>query len=115
MDRVAVPNNGRIVDLPPRCGKHVFVAFIPRPLHDLARMAFVLLDGGIGDKPDVVVHVEVEQGTRLAAGLGHDQVVECKVLGAQMRNDRDREMMLKSSVAQKECCTRKESRERKSR
>ena len=30
--------------------------------------------------PDVVVHVEVEEGARLAPGLRHDQVVERIVL-----------------------------------
>ncbi len=80
MDGVIVPHNGRVVDLPARRGKHVFVALVPRALHDLARVALVLLDGGVGDQPHVVVDVEVEQRPRLATGLGHDQVVEGIVL-----------------------------------
>ena len=46
-------------------------------------MRLVLLDGGVVDEADVVVDVEGEEGSALAARLDHDEVVE----GVGLRDD----------------------------
>lgn len=43
-------------------------------------MALVLLDARVVHQADVVVDVEVEEGARLAPGLGDYQVVKREVL-----------------------------------
>jgi hypothetical protein len=61
----------------------MFEPIIPRALHHLSRMTLVLFPRRIADEPDVIVHVEVEQGSRLAARLVDDKVVE----GVRVRDD----------------------------
>lgn len=53
---------------------------IPAPLHHFARMRLVFLDSRIRKHPHIVVHVEVEQGSGLAASLVDDEIVERVVL-----------------------------------
>ena len=75
--------------LPPRCREDVLIALVPTTLDDLAGVRLVLFLGGVGEQPYVVVHVEVEQRARLAAGLVHDEVVECVVLGKVRTRSKD--------------------------
>ena len=53
---------------------------VPPTFHNLASVRLVLLDCGVGKHSHVVVHVEIEQRTRLSAGLGDEKRVECVVL-----------------------------------
>ena len=66
--------------LPARGGEYMLVSVVPASLDHFPSVRLVLLDRRIGQKTDVVVNVEVEQGTRLATGLVDDEVVECVVL-----------------------------------
>lgn len=43
-------------------------------------MTLVLFNARVVHYPNVVVHVEVEKRARLSSGLGHDEVVERKML-----------------------------------
>jgi hypothetical protein len=54
----------------------VFVALIPTAFYDLASVRFILLPGRIGEQPDIVVNVKVEQWPRLAARLVDYEVVK---------------------------------------
>lgn len=69
-----------IEDLPPARREDVLVLLEPPPLHDLARVRLVLLDARIIDDTNIVVHVEMEERTALTPRLGHDEVIEAKVL-----------------------------------
>jgi hypothetical protein len=39
----------------------MFVALIPTAFHDFASMGFILLPGCIGEQPDIVVNIKIEQ------------------------------------------------------
>ena len=56
-----------------------------------ARVTFVFFNGGVRDEPHIVVHVEVEERTRLASGLGDDQIVERVVLEKEKETERKSE------------------------
>jgi hypothetical protein len=75
-----VPRHGRVVRLPAAGGEDVLVPLVPAAVHDLARVRLVLLHADVVHHPDVLVHVEVEERTRLAPGLGDDEVVEGDVV-----------------------------------
>ena len=47
--------------LPTAGGEDVLVAIVPASLDDFACVRLILLDGRIGQHPDIFVHVEVEE------------------------------------------------------
>lgn len=55
----------------------MFEPIIPRSLHYFPRVTLVLFPARIAQQADVVVHVKVEQGARLAAGFVDYKVVKC--------------------------------------
>jgi hypothetical protein len=54
---------------PPIGRENVLVPLVPGPRDDLAGMALVLFHARVRHQANIVVHVEVEQGPRLASGL----------------------------------------------
>ena len=58
----------------------MLVTLVPAPFDDLACVGLVLLHGGVRQKSDVVMHVEVEQRPGFASGLVHEEIVERVVL-----------------------------------
>mmetsp|Transcript_45250 Transcript_45250/g.117186 ORF Transcript_45250/g.117186 Transcript_45250/m.117186 type:complete len:361 (+) Transcript_45250:71-1153(+) len=80
MDRILLERLVLRVHLPSARREDVFVPLIPFPVHDLPRVALVFLDPHIVGDPHVVVHVEVEERTRLASRLVLDKAVEGRVV-----------------------------------
>lgn len=69
--------------LPSRGWEYVLVPLVIASLDDFARMRLVFLHSRVGEQTNVVVDVEIEQWTGLAAGFVHDEVVERVVLAKQ--------------------------------
>ena len=53
----------RVKHFPSRSGEYVFVPLIIASLDDLSSVRFVLFFGGISEKTNVVMNVEVEKGS----------------------------------------------------
>lgn len=70
----------RSLDLRTAGRKDVLITIVPAPFDDLARVTFVLLDRGIRQEPNVVMHVKVEQRSRLAACFANDKVIKTVVM-----------------------------------
>lgn len=58
----------------------MLVALIIAPFNDLSRMGLVLFNSCVREEADIVVHVKVEEWTRLAASFVDNEVVESVVL-----------------------------------
>jgi len=58
-----------VVHLPSARREDVLVSFVPSALADLAGVRLVALDAGIRHETNVLVHVKVEEGARLASRL----------------------------------------------
>ena len=67
-------------DLPSGRWEDVLVALIPATLNNLPCMRLVFLFCSVSEQPYIIVNVEVEQGSRLAARLVDYEVVKCVVL-----------------------------------
>ena len=68
----------------------MFTPVVPSAFDDLAGVGFIFLDCGIGEHAHVVVYIKIEQGARLAAGLGDEERVECVMLKGKDKLERRR-------------------------
>lgn len=58
----------------------MLIPLVPTPLYYLPSMRFVFLNSGIRQQAHIVVHIEVEQGTRLSARFVDDEVIKSVML-----------------------------------
>ena len=63
----------------------MLIALIPTTLDDLSGVGFVLLDRCIGQQPNVVMYIEIEERAGLAPSFVNDKVVEGVMLVVRSR------------------------------
>ena len=63
----------------------MLIALVPTTLDDLSGVGFVLLDRCIGQQPNVVVYIEIEERAGLAPGFVDYEVVEGVMLVVRRR------------------------------
>ena len=71
---------GRTTRPQPTGLEYMFVPLIPAPFYDFTCVRFIFLLRGVGEKPYIVMHVEIEQRTGFPTSFVDDEIVECVVL-----------------------------------
>lgn len=80
MDCVCIKSLVLRVHFPTASWKYVFVPLIPFTIHNLAGMAFILLNPDIVGHPNVFVNVEIEEWARLPACTVFDEFIKCHIV-----------------------------------
>lgn len=71
---------GRIIGLPPRCRKNMFISFIPTSQQHFSSMRFIFFNGCITNQSYIIMHIKAKQWSTFAPGFCHNKVIKCVMM-----------------------------------